>query len=75
MSDGYSAYVFIGNELKSARIKDTVHQVCLSHLRNKFVKAGEDEAEAESFVEDIRELFEKEREYMDAGLTPGERLR
>ena len=30
MSDGYNAYVFIGNELKSARFKDTVHQVvCL----------------------------------------------
>ena len=25
MSDGYNAYVFIGNELKSARFKDTVH--------------------------------------------------
>lgn len=25
MSDGYNAYVFIGDELKSARFKDTVH--------------------------------------------------
>ena len=31
MSDGYNAYVFIGNELKSARFKDTIHQVCMSH--------------------------------------------
>ena len=35
MSDGYNAYVFIGNELKSARFKDTVHQVCMSHAKNK----------------------------------------
>ena len=37
------AYVFIGmfisNELKSARFKDTVHQVCVAHGRNNFVKA------------------------------------
>lgn len=39
MSDGYNAYVFIGDELKSAKFKDTVHQVCMSHARNKFVKA------------------------------------
>lgn len=39
MSDGYNAYVFIGDELKSAQFKDTVHQVCFSHLNNKFVKA------------------------------------
>ena len=40
MSDGYTAYVFIGDELKSAQFKDTVHQVCMSHAKNKFVKAG-----------------------------------
>ncbi|MDC1941172.1 transposase, partial [Bacteroides uniformis] len=40
MSDGYNAYVFIGNDLKSARFKDTVHQVCMSHAKNKFVKAS-----------------------------------
>lgn len=40
MSDGYNAYVFIGDELKSARFKDTIHQVCMSHARNKFVKAS-----------------------------------
>ena len=39
MSDGYNAYVFIGDELKSARFKDTVRQVCMSHAKNKFVKA------------------------------------
>ena len=40
MPDGYNAYVFIGDELKSAQFKDTVHQVCMSHMNNKFVKAG-----------------------------------
>lgn len=35
MSDGYNTYVFIGHELKSARFKDTVHHVCLSHSNNK----------------------------------------
>lgn len=39
MFDRYNAYVFIGNELKSARFKDTVHQVCLAHGRKNFVKA------------------------------------
>lgn len=33
MSDGYNAYVFIGDELKSARFKDTIHQVCMSHAK------------------------------------------
>ena len=39
MSDGYNAYVFIGDELKTHRYKDTDHQVCLAHVRAKFVKA------------------------------------
>lgn len=33
MSDGYNAYVFIGNELKSAQFKDIVHQVCMFHTK------------------------------------------
>lgn len=33
MSDGYNAYVFIGDELKSAQFKDTIHQVCMSHAK------------------------------------------
>ena len=32
MSDGYNAYVFIGDELKTDRYKDTDHQVCLCLL-------------------------------------------
>jgi len=39
MSDGYNAYVFIGDELKSAQFKDAVYQACMSYANNKFVKA------------------------------------
>ena len=53
MSDGYNAYVFIGDELKSAQFKDTVHQVCMSHAKNKFFKASNQGSEptAERFSE------------------------
>ncbi|NMX16528.1 transposase [Bacteroides vulgatus] len=76
MSDGYNAYVFIGNELKSARFKDTVHQVCMSHAKNKFVKASNQGGEptAERFSEILKEFFMRERKYDDAGLTPKERF-
>ena len=64
-------------ELKSAKFKDTVHQVCMSHARNKFVKAANQggEQNAVSFSDDMKELFEKERSYNEAGLTPAERLK
>lgn len=77
MSDGYNAYVFIGDGLKSAQFKDTVHQVCMSHAKNKFVKAASQghEAEAELFAADIGELFANERRYARAGLAAEERLR
>ena len=77
MSDGYNAYVFIGDEMKSAKFKDTVHQVCMAHARNKFVKAANQggEANAALFVDDMKELFYKERQYDKAGLSPGERLK
>lgn len=74
MSDGYNAYVFIGNELKSARFKDTVHQVCMSHAKNKFVKAANqgNEPNAALFSDDFKELFEIDRNC--AGLSAEERL-
>ena len=77
MSDGYNAYVFIGNELKSARFKDTVHQVCMSHANNKFVKAGNQGGEpvAIRFSNLLKRFFSKEHVYDEAGLTPEERLR
>lgn len=77
MSDGYNAYVFIGDELKSARFKDTVHQVCMSHARNKFVKAFNQGCEpaAERFSHILKEFFMRERKCDDAGFTSDERLR
>lgn len=77
MTDGYNAYVFIGNELKSAQYKDTVHQVCMSHCNNKFVKAANQGSErnAALFSDDIKALFSRERIYDEAGLTSEERLK
>ena len=77
MSGGYNAYVFIGDELKSARFKDTIHQVCMSHAKNKFVKASNQGGEpaAERFSNILREFFMRERKCDDAGFTPEERLR
>lgn len=76
MSDGYNAYVFIGDELKSARFKDTVHQVCMSHAKNKFVKASNQGGEpvAERFSDILKEFFMKERKCDDSGFTSAERL-
>ena len=77
MSDGYNAYVFIGDELKSAQFKDTIHQVCMSHAKNKFVKASNQGGEpaAERFSNILKEFFMRERKYDEAGLTSEERLR
>ncbi len=77
MSDGYNAYVFIGDELKSAQFKDTVHQVCMSHAKNKFVKAANQGGEpaAGRFSNILKEFFIRERKCADAGFTPEERLR
>ena len=77
MSDGYNAYVFIGDELKSAQFKDTIHQVCMSYANNKFVKAGNQGGEplAERFSKLLKWFFSKEHIYDEAGLTPEERLR
>ena len=77
MSDDYNAYVSIGDELKSARFKDTMHQVCMSHDKNKFVKASNQGGEplAERFPNILKEFFMRERKCDDAGFTPKERLR
>ena len=40
MFDGYNAYVFIGDELKSAMFKDTEHWVCRS-IRKVENRTGE----------------------------------
>ena len=77
MSDGYSAYVFIGNELKTDRYKDTEHQVCLSHVRAKFVKAWMEggNTRADVFLDNINHLFHFEREYGREMITDEERTR
>ena len=77
MSDGYNAYVFVGDEMRPVKFKNTVHQVCMAHARNKFVKATNQggEANAALFVEDMKELFAKERQYDKSSLSPGERLK
>ena len=77
MSDGYNAYVFIGDQLKSAQFKDTVHQVCLSPRDNKFVKAGNqgNEPNAELFSNHLKEFFANEHRYDEACLSPEEWLR
>ena len=75
MSDGYNAYVFIGDELKTDRYKDTDHQVCLAHVRAKFVKARMEggDKRADVFLENINLLFRFEREYDREMLTGVER--
>ena len=77
MSDGYNAYVFIGDELKTHRYKDTDHQVCLSHVRAKFVKARMEggDKRADVFLDNINRLFRFEREYDREMITDGERTR
>ena len=75
MSDGYNAYTFIGNELKSENLKDMVHLVCLAHLRAKFQKAleqGKDE-NARVFLDVINRLYTLERNYDAEGITNEER--
>lgn len=79
MSDGYNAYVFIGDELKTAgeeaNFKSTEHQVCLAHARAKFMKALEQAGDrnAEIFIKYIGELYDLERQYDTNGLTDAER--
>ena len=77
MSDGYNAYVFIGDGLNPHRYKDTDHQVCLAHVRAKFVKARMEggDKRADVFLDNINRLFRFEREYDREMITDGERTR
>ena len=77
MTDGYNAYVFIGDELRSARFKDTEHQICLSHLLAKLARAanqGGDKA-ALPFHDTVSRFYQLERQYDEEGISPGERGR
>ena len=79
MSDGYNAYVFIGDELKTAETSPNLgkvtHQVCLAHARAKFVKASElaGDRNADIFLKYINELYALERQYDIDGITPERR--
>lgn len=79
MSDGYNAYVFIGDELKTAETSPNLgkvtHQVCLAHARAKFVKASElaGDRNADIFLKYINELYALERQYDLDGITPERR--
>ena len=75
MTDGYNAYVFIGNELKSARFKNTDHQICMAHAMAKFAKAanpGGDRA-ALPFWDDMQLFYKLEDRYDKEGITSEER--
>lgn len=41
MTDGYNAYVFIGDELRSAQFKDTDHQICMGSCDGQVRKGGQ----------------------------------
>ena len=80
MSDGYNAYTFIGDELKTVdnpNLSKTDHQVCLAHARAKFVKASEQAGDknADIFIKYIEDLYNLERQYTKDGLTNEERGR
>ena len=77
MTDGYNAYVFIGDELKSSRFKDTDHQICMAHAMAKFAKAanpGGDKA-ALPFWDDLQLFYKLEERYDEEGISPEERVR
>ena len=75
MSDGYNAYVFIGDELKSARFKDTEHQICMSHAMARFAKAANPggDLRALAFHDDLGLFYKLEREYDAEGISIEER--
>lgn len=77
MSDGYNAYVFIGDELKTTHLKDTIHQVCAAHSRAKLVKAKNQggDSNADKYLDIMGWFFAQERIYDSEGLPPEERGR
>ena len=80
MSDGYNAYTFIGNELRTTEAPNfskTDHLVCLAHARAKFVKASEQAGNknADIFIKYIEDLYNLERRYTKYGLSNEERGR
>lgn len=81
MTDGYNAYVFIGDELstvqKSPNLKKAIHQVCMAHWKAKLDKTLEqaDDIRALPFLRGVDFYYKRERQYDAEGLTPEERGR
>ena len=81
MTDGYNAYVFIGDELstvkKSPNLKTAIHQVCMAHFMAKLNKASDQAGDihARPFLSGVDFYYKRERQYDAEGLTPEERGR
>ena len=79
MTDGYNAYVFIGDELstvkKSPNLKKAIHQVCMAHWKAKLDKAMEQAGDIRAlpFLRGVDFYYKRERQYDAEGLTPEER--
>lgn len=79
MSDGYNAYLFIGDELKtvekSPNLSKSLHQVCMAHTKAKFEKAFNEahDENARPFIECIKYFYDSEKKYDADGLTDEER--
>ena len=79
MTDGYNAYVFIGDELstvqKSPNLKKAIHQVCMAHLKAKLDKTMEQAGDIRAlpFLRGVDFYYKRERQYDAEGLTPEER--
>ena len=81
MTDGYNAYVFIGDELstveQSPNLKKAIHQVCMAHFKAKLNKALEQAGDihARPFLSGVDFYYKRERQYDAEGLTPEERVK
>ena len=79
MTDGYNAYVFIGDELstvqKSPNLKKAIHQVCMAHWKAKLDKTLEQAGDIRAlpFLSGVDFYYKRERKYDAEGLTPEER--
>mgnify|MGYP004455072149 CR=1 FL=1 len=79
MTDGYNAYVFIGDELstveQSPNLKKAIHQVCMAHFKAKLNKALEQAGDihARPFLSGVDFYYKREGQYDAEGLTPEER--
>ena len=79
MTDGYNAYVFIGDELstvqKSPNLKKAIHQVCMAHWKAKLDKTMEQAGDIRAlpFLRGVDFYYKRERQYDAEGLTPEER--